>query len=241
MNINIGCSGYSYREWKNDFYPPSLKPSQWFEYYATHFSMLELNNTFYNFPKLKMLEGWYNKSPENFTFVVKAPRTITHYKKLVDCKDQIKDFYKVCQDGLKEKLGCFIFQLPPSYHYTDDNLNKIIESVDNNQVNVFELRHASWWNSNVYKTFKENKIIFCNVSFPGLPDDVIVTTPIVYYRFHGIPQLYFSKYTETELKNTCNKIKELKDIHTLYCAFNNTANVGAIENATWMKKYLHNF
>lgn len=238
MDFFIGCSGYSYREWKNSFYPQGMPSKDWFAFYASHFSMLELNNTFYNFPKLKTLQSWYDKAPDDFTFVVKAPRSITHFKKLKECTELLNDFYAVCNQGLREKLGCLIFQMPPSYHFTEDNLEKIIKAANKNFINVFELRHASWWNTAVYDAFTENNITFCSVSFPGLPDDVVVTTNMLYYRFHGIPDLYFSTYVEDELKIIADKIKQ-EQIKTVYCAFNNTGNLGAIENAKWIRSYLH--
>ncbi len=238
MYFLIGCSGYSYREWKEKFYPKGLPAKDWFTFYATHFSMLELNNTFYNFPKLKTLQTWYGKAPANFTFVVKAPRTITHYKKLKDCAELLNEFYDVCKEGLQEKLGCLIFQMPPSYHFSEENLEKILNAVNKNFTNVFELRHASWWNDTVYNAFRANGIIFCSVSFPGLSDDVIVTAETLYYRFHGIPDLYFSTYSEKELKKIADKIKKENQLKTVYCAFNNTGNLGAIDNAKWIRTYL---
>src|ERR1043165_722031 len=105
MKWHIGCSGFSYKEWKDVFYPPRLPQRLWFDHYSSRFSTLELNVTFYRFPQLKMLQAWYDKSPGGFIFSVKAPRLITHYKQLKDCQDLLNDFYTVCRDGLKEKLG----------------------------------------------------------------------------------------------------------------------------------------
>lgn len=238
MQFHIGCSGYSYREWKENFYPKGLPAKDWFNFYTTQFSMLELNNTFYNFPQLKNLQSWYSKAPKDFTFVVKAPRIITHYKKLKDCKELINQFYDVCNEGLKDKLGCVIYQMPPSYHFSEYNLEMIINSVNKNFTTVFELRHASWWNLNVYKAFEENNIVFCSASYPELNDDVINTSDTLYYRFHGIPHLYFSTYSEQELQRIADKIiKQKEHLQTIYCAFNNTGNLGAIENAKWIRSY----
>jgi uncharacterized protein YecE (DUF72 family) len=81
MEWKIGCSGYHYPEWKGVFYPEDIAQRKWFEYYCTQFNSLELNNTFYRFPRLDYMKSWYNRSPKNFTFAVKAPRHITHFKK----------------------------------------------------------------------------------------------------------------------------------------------------------------
>src|SRR6478672_4997710 len=100
----IGCSGFHYKHWKGIFYPENLAQSKWFDYYNDRFKTLELNVTFYRFPRLPFLQEWYNKSPEKFTFSVKAPRAITHYRQFINVKDFPSDFYGTAQEGLKEKL-----------------------------------------------------------------------------------------------------------------------------------------
>src|ERR1044072_2743501 len=77
----IGCSGFYYREWREAFYPQGLPQRKWFEFYCESFNTVELNVTFYRFPKLEDLQGWYHRSPDDFRFTVKAPRLITHYKR----------------------------------------------------------------------------------------------------------------------------------------------------------------
>ena len=106
--------------------------------------------SFYRFPQLKMMKNWYIKSPRGFLFAVKAPRLITHLKKLNDCEVLLKDFYNVCREGLKEKLGPVLFQFPPSYQFTEERLAKIISSADPQFTNVIEFRHESWWKKEVY-------------------------------------------------------------------------------------------
>lgn len=96
MIFKIGCSGFLNRHWKGVFYPEQLAQSKWFTFYCEHFNTLELNVTFYKFPTFNMLENWFNKSSLDFTFVVKTPRIITHYKKLQDCSELIEEFYKIC-------------------------------------------------------------------------------------------------------------------------------------------------
>ncbi|MEP7319447.1 MAG: DUF72 domain-containing protein, partial [Panacibacter sp.] len=119
MDWYIGCSGFSYKDWKGKFYPEKLASGNWFEYYAEQFNTLEVNSTFYRFPQLNTLLNWYNKSTDHFLFAVKAPRLITHYKKFTDCKELLADFYQVVQEGLREKLGPVLFQLPPQIIYDE--------------------------------------------------------------------------------------------------------------------------
>src|SRR5690606_30967565 len=119
---HIGCSGFYYKDWKGLFYPEDLPQKYWFDYYCRYFNTLELNVTFYRFPELSFLQNWYNKSPESFSFAVKAPRTITHYKKFNGITDTLHDFYSTVRTGLREKLECILFQLPPSLPYSEERL-----------------------------------------------------------------------------------------------------------------------
>src|SRR3954467_2196168 len=106
LSWHTGCSGFHYHHWKNIFYPEGLPQREWFEYYCTQFNTLELNVTFYRFPNAALFKSWYKRSPETFSFSVKAPRLITHYKKFNDVKSLLTDFYGVTYNGLNEKLGC---------------------------------------------------------------------------------------------------------------------------------------
>jgi uncharacterized protein YecE (DUF72 family) len=237
MNWHIGCSGFHYKEWKGVFYPEGLAQTKWFEYYSSQFDTLELNVTFYRFPQLSFLENWYNKSPDHFVFAVKAPRLITHYKKFNEVKELLNDFYTTCRSGLKDKLGPVLFQLPPGLKFTEEKLQQLIESMDNSFLNVIECRHESWWNEKVFSAFKSHNISFCSISYPGLPTEVMATTDTIYYRFHGIPRLYYSEYDEKDLKIVTDSILKTQ-AETAYVYFNNTAGMGAIENARYIKSYI---
>lgn len=234
----IGCSGFHYKEWRGIFYPESLPQKDWFNFYTQQFHTIELNVTFYRFPVIRSLENWYNISPPEFKFAVKVPRLITHYKKLNDCKRLIDDFYRLITLGLKEKLGPVLFQLPPRYNYTKDRLDLIVNSVYKNYINVIEFRDASWWKPAVFKRFKKEKIIFCGIDYPGLPNQAVVTNKTAYYRFHGNPRLYYSAYKRNELKKVADTILADKKIDQVYIFFNNTATIAAIKNAEWIRKYL---
>src|SRR3954470_19712801 len=117
---HIGCSGFHYKHWKGVFYPEDLPQKKWFEYYCQFFDTLELNVTFYRFPQLSFLQNWHDKTPTKFRFAVKAPKAITHYKKFSGTADMLTDFYTTVRDGLKDKLGCILFQLPPRLSYSEE-------------------------------------------------------------------------------------------------------------------------
>lgn len=230
----IGYSGFHYKHWKNIFYPEGLAQSKWFLFYCEHFSTLELNVTFYRFPQLSFLEGWYNKSPADFIFAVKAPRAITHYKKFNDTEKLIEDFYKTIREGLKEKLGCVLFQMPPRFDYKAGRLQKIINSLDTSFNNVLEFRHASWWSEEVYKELSKNNISFCGMSHPELPDKIIQNTSVLYYRMHGVPELYKSLYSLEMLKSFVKKIESGGKTRKAFIYFNNDIDGSAIKNAKEM-------
>ncbi len=238
IKIHLGCSGFHYKEWKGSFYPEKLPQSKWFQFYCEHFKTLEINNTFYKFPTEKSLAKWYDTSPEDFKFSVKAPRLITHYKKFSECETLISDFYTIISKGLPGKLGCVLFQLPPQLVYTPEMLDLITGSIDPSFKNVFEFRHISWWNENVFTQFKRRKLIFCGVSFPKLPGEVKATTANIYYRFHGIPVLYKSLYTEKFIENIYLQIKKIAPKEA-WIYFNNTWGNAAIINSKFLQELLN--
>ncbi|NEU07689.1 DUF72 domain-containing protein [Flavihumibacter sp. R14] len=231
----IGCSGFHYKHWKEFFYPKDLPQKRWFEFYCRHFNTVELNVTFYRFPKLSFVEDWYNRSPKDFVFAVKAPRLITHFKQFHDAERVISDFYSVIKEGLKDKLGCVLFQLPPRSAYTEERLERIVSSLNPSFENVLEFRHLSWWNEEVFKNLEKHKITFCGMSHPDLPQDVIQNNSVLYYRFHGVPELYKSLYDEPLLIDFVNQIKKANTVKTAFIYFNNDIGASAIINGKQMQ------
>lgn len=234
MEWHIGCSGFHYDHWRGRFYPEKLAKSKWFEFYFQHFKTLELNVTFYRFPQLSVLQGWHKRSPDDFRFSVKAWRGITHYKKFNDTADFITRFYDTINNGLQEKLGPVLFQMPPRYDYTEERLERIINSLDSSFINVFEPRHESWWSEEVYRELGKHHIAFCGMSHPQLPDEVIHNAPNIYYRFHGAPLLYRSPYSNDFLQRVIDKVNADTSAQAAWCYFNNDFEATAVENAKRM-------
>ncbi|THU41762.1 DUF72 domain-containing protein [Niastella caeni] len=236
LQWHIGCSGFHYKEWKELFYPKGLPQRLWLDYYCQHFSTLELNVTFYRFPQLSFLLNWYQKTPAHFAFAVKAPRLITHYKKFEEAELLLNDFYTTIQKGLQEKLACVLFQLPAQLSYSEVLLQKIVRQLNSAFNNVVEFRHSSWWQPNVYETLARHRISFCSISHPQLPDEVISNTDTIYYRFHGVPQLYYSAYDQKFLEQVFAAIKNAKQAKQAFIYFNNTAQIAAIQNAQYVQQ-----
>ncbi|MBS7564964.1 DUF72 domain-containing protein [Mucilaginibacter sp. Bleaf8] len=230
MIWHIGCSGFYYRHWKEVFYPVGVPQRKWFDFYCQHFNTVELNGTFYKSPTVTGLKKWYDDSPQGFTFAVKAPRLITHYRQFNNTADLINEFYDTITNGLQHKLGTVLFQMPPRFAYTEERLHKLLNSLQPPFNNVIELRHSSWWQQPVYDQLSRHNITFCGMSHPTLPDTVIQNTDVLYYRFHGVEQLYASLYTTQELITFAEQVKSTS-AQQAYIYFNNDIGASAIRNA----------
>ena len=236
--IYPGCSSYYNRQWQGIFYPEGLPTRDWFAYYCTRFNTYELNSSFYKFPTTRSLQSWYRKSPDGFRYSIKAPKIITHTKKFVSCETELAEFYAACETGLKDKLACVLFQLPPSFHYSPERLTLIVASVNTSFCNVIEFRHASWWIDEVFQAFRQHQLIFCSVSYPGLPAEIIATTPTAYVRLHGKPRLFYSEYSDAELDEVMQQIA-IHKCRQAYVYFNNTASTAGILNALTILRLQH--
>lgn len=241
--IFIGTSGYIYSHWENGvFYPLGWPKSKKLEFYCRHFKTVELNNTFYRLPGEKTFDGWYKRTPKNFIFAVKASRFITHIKKLKDCKNFWEAFLKRALI-LKEKLGPFLFQLPPGWKKDGERLKNFIGMLYKNSPKnlkfAFEFRNETWCDEEVYKILKEKNCAWVIVDSPNWPKREILTADFVYIRMHGSKILFGSKYTKKEISNLGEKIKKWqKQNLDVYCYFNNDAHGFAIENAKELIDFL---
>lgn len=235
--LNIGCSGWFYWHLKGSFYPSQMPTSEWFSHYADHFSTVELNAPFYSWPTLRTVQTWREQAVgRRMIYTVKASELITHIKKFEDTGTLVRDFGYIA-DLLGPLMGCFLFQLPPSYHYSPLRLHQILAQLDPARRNVVEFRHPSWWRDEVYGAFDSANAIFCSCSGPRLPDPVIKTAGEVYVRFHGVDRWYRHDYREAELADWAHRIREAKP-RRVWIYFNNDFDGFAIKNATMMSKIL---
>ncbi len=237
-SLYIGCSGFYNNDWKGSLYLEDAKSKDFLSLYSQKFNCVEINSTFYRNPTAKTLLKWTDETPEDFKFFIKIPKTISHQKRLKDCKEDIAAFCTHIQDHLKEKLSGFLYQFPPSFKNTQENIDLILKNINLACLNVIEFRHESWWNDEIFKILRDHNIIFSGVSFPGnLPEDVIINHPeILYYRLHGKPVLYKSEYTLEFLKDLAENIANMKKKTFIF--FNNTWGTAAINNSLYLKKLL---
>jgi uncharacterized protein YecE (DUF72 family) len=226
----VGCSGWFYWHWRDDFYPTDLPTSRWFEHYARTFRTVELNAPFYSWPTVGTVQGWLRQlGRRRFVYAVKVNELITHQKRFVGTQTLVRDFYHIA-DLLGPRLGCFLFQLPPSYRYTPGRLRSIVKQLDPARPNVVEFRHKSWWNETVYAAFRKAGIVFCSCSGPRLPDELVKTADNVYVRFHGTSRWYRHDYTTEELAVWAERIRA-SGAKRVFAYFNNDREGYAIKNA----------
>lgn len=148
MVIRAGTSGFSYKEWKGDFYPEDLAASDMLSYYASRLPAVEINNTFYRMPKAGVLESWAEQTPESFRFVLKASRRITHFKRLNDVDEDVRYFLETA-GTLGARLGAVLFQLPPNFKADLDRLAAFLDLLGAPERTAFEFRHPSWYSEGV--------------------------------------------------------------------------------------------
>jgi uncharacterized protein YecE (DUF72 family) len=181
--------------------------------------------------------AWHKQAgAADFIYTVKANELITHTKKFKNTKTLVQDFGYIA-DLLGERMGCFLFQLPPSFHYTPARLKTILAQLDPARRNVVEFRHASWWRPNVYAAFKKAGAIFCSCSGPKLPEDLIKTADDIYVRFHGVERWYRYDYSMAELKDWAQKIRD-SGAKRVWIYFNNDFEGFAIKNAKTLHRLL---
>lgn len=233
----IGCSGYYYSSWRKIFYNDA-PPSKWLAEYSKIFNSVELNGTFYKVPSVESLKRQAAQTPDDFKFCAKANRYVTHIHRLKNSRKEILSFQNLLKKGLGKKLEKILFQLPPSLHYSAENLENINKNIPDSELNAIEFRHISWWNDQVFKFFKKHEYVFCNVDFPGLQPPFVNTGRSFYLRLHGVPLLFRSAYSISRLKEIAGQFPENCETYCIY--FNNTDQGNACKDALELRKIQEN-
>jgi uncharacterized protein YecE (DUF72 family) len=202
MNLYVGTSGYSYKQWKGTFYPKDLSAKRMLHYYGERFRTVEINNTFYRMPKTPVLEAWAGEVPADFKFVLKASQRITHRQRLRDCGESVAYLLKVA-GALKERLGPLLFQLPPNMKKDAPRLREFLALLPPERRAAFEFRHPSWFDDEVFGLLRDRQAALC---IAEAEDDLEV--PFVATADWGYLRLRMPDYGDAELKTWLKRVRE---------------------------------
>lgn len=239
MAIHIGCSGWHYLHWRGNFYAKETKIKDFMGRYIEKFNTVEINNSFYRLPSEKTLMLWREKVQEDFTFAVKASRYITHTKKLQDSDEAFQTFFNR-MSILGHKLGPILFQLPPKWNYNDARFKEFVGNLPPHQKYVFEFRNNNWLREEVFEILHKHDMGFCIHDMPGSQTPEVITSKIIYIRFHGSQGKYQGSYSDKTLDGWANKIQQWKKDHQIYIYFNNDIEGFAPENALKLQELINN-
>jgi uncharacterized protein YecE (DUF72 family) len=200
MNLYVGTSGFSYKEWKGPFYPEDLPDKQMLHFYGDRFRTVEINNTFYRMPKTSMLEAWATEVPADFKFVLKASRQITHMQRLKESGDSVTYLLKVA-GSLQERLGPLLFQLPPYLKKDVPRLRDFLGLLPRRQRAAFEFRHQSWFDQEVFDLLRDCQAVLC---IAEAENDLEI--PFVSTADWGYLRLRRPDYGDAELKTWAGRV-----------------------------------
>jgi len=242
----IGTSGWNYAHWQDVFYPQGLSQGKWLQYYAEFFNCVELNVTFYRLVQKQTFQNWREKTPQDFYFVAKGSRFITHIKKLQQAQEPLNLFIDNAI-GLKEKLAAVLWQLPASLKKDLKGLESFLRLLKKTEIRqVFEFRNITWFDEEVYAVLKKYNACLCIAHSSRFPCIKEVTADFLYLRFHGGGLLYSSEYSEQELKEWADFAKKFSGagsafgtkIKEIFAFFNNDAYGYALKNALRFRELL---
>jgi uncharacterized protein YecE (DUF72 family) len=154
MKLHVGTSGYSYKEWKGNFYPEDLPAKEMLSYYSRRLPAVEINNTFYRLPQPSMMENWNAQVPERFRFSIKATQRITHIKRLKNAAEETKYLLETAA-LLGERLGVVLFQLPPNFKKDNERLKAFLDLLKPELRTALEFRHESWFDDETFDLLRE--------------------------------------------------------------------------------------
>ncbi|ABC43783.1 uncharacterized protein YecE (DUF72 family) [Salinibacter ruber] len=225
-STHIGTSGWQHDPFAGRFYPDEVPQDDWLARYADTFGTVEVNNTFYQSPEADTLRAWRRRTPDGFTFAVKANQYITHFKKLKDPDEPVQNLYRNVEP-LGDALGPILFQCPPNWHQNLDRLHTFLETLDDAHRHVFEFRDPTWLNEETYDALRAHDAAFCVYDFGDRSTYRVVPTDWAYVRLHGRGEAYHGRYTDAELDDWADAIADWRaDGLDVYVYFNNTAGEG---------------
>lgn len=234
--IRIGTSGWHYKHWVGNFYPPRTPGTKMLAHYMQHFDTVELNNTFYHLPKTPALEAWRDSTPKDFCFAVKGSRFLTHMKKLKDPELGLTRFFDAVT-VLGPKLGPILFQLPPNWTIDEERFRIFLSCLPRDLHYVFEFRNQTWDVTSIYKLLSSHDMAYCIYHLAGFQSPMEVTADFTYIRLHGPGGRYQGSYSAKALSDWAARICSWRrKLKAVYVYFDNDQAGYAAENAAELKR-----
>jgi uncharacterized protein YecE (DUF72 family) len=237
--VRIGCSGWNYASWKDEFYEG--KPARlWLEHYTHYFDTVEVNNTFYRLPLKTSVGRWVEETPATFVFAVKASRYLTHIKRLTDLGSGIQRYYERLEPVVRSpKLGPVLWQLPANFRRDDERLGAALEALPPGR-HCFEFRHASWFVEPVYDLLRKYRAALVIGDRPEVKEfqSRELTADWTYVRFHYGSRGRGGNYSKSELEEWARRFEDWRREVEILAYFNNDWEVFAVRNALWLKQRL---
>ena len=238
--IHVGTSGWSYGHWHGELYPHGSPPQDRLGHYVERFTTAELNASFYRWPRGASFARWRRVLPPGFRLSVKAPRGLTHGRRLYGPEvwlDRVADGWH----ELGDKRGVLLVQLPPTFARDDVRLEWFLARVPSWMPVAVELRHPSWDHHDVYALLERHGAAYCVMSGAYLPCVLRATSGIVYVRLHGPDHehLYGGSYSDDDLRWWADRLREWEqDGREVYAYFNNDGDANAVRNASTLRHLL---
>jgi uncharacterized protein YecE (DUF72 family) len=238
--VRIGCSGWIYRSWAGDFYPPRCPQRRWLEHYATVFDTVELNSTFYRLPKRDAVAAWVERTPKDFLFTVKSSQYLTHMKRLTDMERGVHRLWERLEPLLNShKMGPVLWQLPESFRRDDERLAFALERLPPGERHAFEFRHESWFAPDVLAMLREHGVALVIGDRPERPFQLHeLTTDFTIVRFHYGARGRRGNYSESELREWAARVEDFSREAIVFAYFNNDWEVFAPRNALRLQQFL---
>lgn len=235
----VGTSGWSYDHW-NDVIYHGCSPANRLAAYTSEFDTVELNASFYRWPRDAAFASWRRRLPPNFRMSVKSPRGLTHAKRLYD-PDTWVGRIEASWDRLYDKRGMLLVQLPPSMKRDDARLDYFLGIVPWWVPTAVEFRHPSWLCDEVFGILERHQSSYVVMSGANLPCVLRATSQTVYVRLHGPHHswLYGGSYSDADLYWWAERIHEWQSQgRDVYAYFNNDGGGNAVRNARTLRSLL---
>lgn len=242
MAVYIGTSGWSYDHWQGILYPENTPVRDRLPHYLGHgYRTVEVNATYYRWPVDATFAGWRTRTPDGFQMTVKAPRGLTHSKKLLEPEAWLARI----ENGLRkigDRLGVFLVQLPPQMGYDYARLAYFLGRVPPGIRVAMEFRHPSWNRDDVWALLERHDAAYCVMSGAHLPCILKVTASFAYVRLHGPDEnhMYAGSYADADLRWWADRIHEWHENgrRSVYVYFNNDGGGNAVRNADTLRSFV---